>query len=332
MQEEEGSQLRAPISNIQRYSIQDGPGIRTVVFFSGCPLRCPWCQNPETLESRPAVMFNRYECIGCLECVQACAEGATYVTGDGRIEIDRGKCRSCAACLEVCPPKARKVSARSFSIRELLAEILKDDVFFDFTRGGVTFSGGEPTLYADFLLGILKRCKSRRLHTAIETCGYADEERIAEIGCFVDLFLFDIKLFDPQKHKKWIGVDNRRILHNLEQLVKAGKSVVVRIPLIPGVNDDGAEFDSIIRFCADLKGIDTIHIMPFHQIGSSKYESLGKKYDFGGVDEENDAGVKRCVRIAEARGFFVSIGGGEYLQARDAAPQRSKSRYFIFRP
>ncbi len=300
------------------------------MFFAGCPLRCLWCQNPEAMERKPGMVFNRSECIGCLECMAVCRQEATSLGSDGRLIINRQKCRLCGACLESCPSKARKLSAKAYTVAQLLDEIIKDLVFFSQTQGGVTFSGGEPTFQADFLLEILKRCKDRRIHTAIETCGHAEWQVIERLSDHIDLFLYDLKLVNPAKHKTWTGVDNRLILQNLRALAASGRKVIVRIPLIPGVNDDEAEFADMVSFCESLMTVETIHILPFHQLGLSKYESLDKKYAFAEKVEQNEEAVNRCARIATSRGFFVSIGGGEYKKNQHAAARETRPSYFFY--
>ncbi len=266
-----------------------------------------------------------------MECVGVCPQKATFVADDGRMIIDRQKCRLCGACIASCPSKARKFSAKTYTVAQLLDEIIKDIVFFSQTQGGVTFSGGEPTVQADFLLEVLKRCNDQRIHTAIETCGHAELHVIERLGNLVDLFLYDIKLVNPAKHRIWTGVDNRLILQNLQALAASGKKLIVRIPLIPGVNDDEEEFGNIVRFCGGLMTVDTIHILPFHQLGLSKYESLDRKYAFAGKDEQNEQAINRCVQIARSQGFFVSIGGGEYKETHHGTPGGKKPSYFFYR-
>jgi pyruvate formate lyase activating enzyme len=277
------------------------------------------------------MIFNRSECIGCLECVRVCHNKATSVEDDGRMAIDRRKCRLCGACIDICPAKARKLSAQTYTVDQLLKEIIKDNVFFSQTGGGITFSGGEPTIHAEFLMAVLKRCNDLKIHTAIETCGYVEWHVLERLCSLLDLVLYDVKMIDSGRHKTWTGVDNRLILNNLRALAAAGKYVIVRIPLIPGVNDDEEEFGNIVRFCRDLGTIDTLHILPFHQLGSSKYESLDRKYKFAGEAEQSKQVVDRCVQIAKSQGFFISIGGAEYRERKKELSGGNKPIYLIYR-
>jgi pyruvate formate lyase activating enzyme len=316
------------VSNVQRFCVHDGPGIRTVVFLLGCPLSCRWCQNPEALASRPAVMFNPAKCAGCAACVQACAQQANRLDGEGRIRFDRARCLACGRCVASCYFRARELSARAFSVPALLEELLKDRVVFRNSGGGVTLSGGEPLVHAGFAAELLRGCQRREVHTAVETCGAVPWRSFEKVLPVTDLFLYDLKLIDPGKHERWTGMDNRAILRNASALAEAGKRVVVRVPLVPQVNDDEEEFGAIARFAAGLKGVDELHLLPFHQIGSSKYELVGRQYAMRDAPEESDERVARCRQIAEALGLRVSVGGSGFRHEAEAQGAKRRNTFF----
>ena len=307
--ESRGGEPTVQVSNIQRFCVHDGPGIRTVVFFLGCPLRCRWCQNPETLEREPRVMFNAQKCAGCGACAEVCDPQATYRNREGKLQFDRARCTTCGRCVLSCYYKARELSARAYSVRALLEEIEKDSVVFRNSGGGVTLSGGEPMIHPAYAAELLARCRSKGIHTAVETCGAVSWRNFEQVLPFVELFLYDLKLIDSEKHEHWTGVSNRLILENATRLAELGKRIIARVPLIRQVNDDDEEFTSIARFAAGLKNAGELHILPFHQVGSSKYELVGREYGMQDVPEENDLRIERCKQIAEGLGLRVSVGG-----------------------
>jgi pyruvate formate lyase activating enzyme len=297
------------VSAIQRYCLHDGPGIRTTLFFLGCPLRCRWCQNPEALEAEPVLMFNESKCAGCGACIEACPEQANSRGAEGRIRVDRGRCRTCGTCVSACHYAARSPSGGAWTARALLAELLKDRVVFGNSGGGVTLSGGEPLLHAAFVRDLLQGCSLEGIHTAIETCAALPWSNFELVLPFVDLFLCDIKFIDEARHEKWTGASSRLSLENTRRLAALGQRIFVRVPLIPGVNDDEKEFGAIAAFAAEELEVEELHILPFHQIGSSKYDLVGRDYAMREAGEENEVGVERCRRLAEARGLRVSVGG-----------------------
>lgn len=301
------------ISNIQRFSVHDGPGIRTIIFFMGCILRCKWCQNPENLKARPQLMFNRQECISCGECVKVCPEHAIYFNEKGEIQTDREKCKTCGNCAEVCYPEARKICGRSYTVDEVFKEILKDKIFYKNTSGGVTLSGGECTLFTEFVCELLEKCQQGSIHTTVETCGYTKWENIEKIAKFTDLFLYDIKVINPDKHRKWTGVDNSIILDNVYKLAKIGKNIIIRVPLIPSINDDEKEFRKIAEFVNSINGVNILHILPFNQFGKSKYKSLDMKYSLNELKEQNEEAISRCKYIGKQYNLFINIGGSGFV-------------------
>lgn len=307
--------MNGRVTNIQRYSVNDGYGIRTIVFLAGCSMRCAWCQNPETMRAgEPVVMFTGDSCGGCGACLPACPNGAIRQNGKGLV-FDRSLCTSCFACVDVCYFGARKTSAKEMTPDEAFAEVMKDAAFYRRSGGGLTLSGGEPLLQPAFCRELLRRTKEAGFHTAMETAGNVSRQSLAAVVPHTDLFLYDVKLLDEAKHRKATGVSNKAVIANLEFLVETGIETIVRIPLIPDVND-GEEFDRIADFVASHPGLGELHILPYHTLGVSKYEQLGQSYVAAATREENDAEVERCLAYAGARGLRVSVGGAGFAKQR----------------
>lgn len=297
----------AYVSNIQRYSVHDGPGIRTVVFLLGCPLRCKWCQNPENLAARPVLLFDETQCIGCKACVLNCPQGA-ILPQNGSLLPDSTLCQHCFVCADCCYTGARQPAGRERTVEEVYLELMRDAPFFAH-GGGVTLSGGEPMMHPDFCLSLLQKLKAAGLHTAIESCGYAPWEVVEKLSKYLDLFLFDIKAVTPELHRKWTGVDNALILDNLRRLSALGAQIIPRVPLIPGVNDTDEEFGRIVDL-VDSMGMKLLHVLPFHQYGSNKYDLAQIPYEMAEFPEENEERILACIAMAEGRGLTVSRGGG----------------------
>lgn len=271
--------MEALITDIQRFSVDDGPGIRTTVFFKGCNLGCAWCHNPECIDLLPELQFFRDCCTACGQCVPACPAGARAISPkNDRLEYDRSLCTACGGCAAVCPSGAVSVAGRSITADELLAELEKDRPFYETSGGGVTFSGGEPLLQAGFLAGMLDRCRAAGLSTAVDTAGAVAWQTLESIARRTDLVLYDLKAATAQLHQAVTGMDNRLILANLNRLTEGGFNVRVRVPLIPGVNDSGGELDSIIALLTRLAPSLGAEPLACHDYGRSKYAALDRGY------------------------------------------------------
>ena len=294
------------VFNLMRYALHDGPGIRTTVFFKGCPLSCWWCHNPESRRPQPQLMYFRDRCIGCGTCLAACPEHAIG-RRDGGVTTTEA-CRVYGACEPACPADAREIVGRWMRVDDVLAEIEKDRIFYDESGGGVTFSGGEPLMQPEFLEALLLACRARGLHTTVDTCGMASPEILLRIAPVVDLFLFDLKLLDGEQHARYVGVPNDLILTNLELLARGAHPVIVRFPVIPGINDDAAHGARMISFLAGL-GLRRIDLLPYHKIAQDKYHRLQLEYRLEGVEPPSEARMQELAACFERAGFAVRIGG-----------------------
>ena len=262
--EDAGMILKATIFDIERNSYVDGPGIRTTVFFKGCNLRCAWCHNPESQSPKPQMMFYKNKCTGCGKCKEKCPNALE-------------KCELCGKCTIYCPHDAREICGKEYTVDEVMREILKDKVFYENSGGGVTFSGGECMLQIDFLEEILKVCKENGIHTAVDTAGHVPYEYFERILPYTNLFLYDVKCYDSEKHKKYTGVRNELILENLKKLLATGKSVWVRIPIIPTVNDTVEEIQRIKAYISSCGKPEMIELLPYHAMGEHKYAAINRE-------------------------------------------------------
>lgn len=298
------------IFNVQRYSIHDGPGIRTTVFFKGCPLRCLWCHNPESQMAGPELMVWESRCISCGACVQVCPSGAaelssavagSYSDRRGSPIVVKEMCSLCGDCVEVCPAKARELVGKEVTVDYVMKEVLKDRVFYEESGGGVTFSGGEPLMQPAFLRECLEGCKEEGLNTAVDTSGFAPWDSIKAVFPLTDLFLYDIKTVDDAKHRKYVGAPNALVLDNLNRLVSEGACVVARLPLVPGVNTDDSSLRDIGEFL-QRTGLRRIDVLPYHDTAKEKYSRLNRQYALDNVPPASGDD------LARARGILGEFG------------------------
>jgi len=266
------------IFDIQRYSIHDGPGISTIIFFKGCTLDCLWCSNPEGKKPGPDLTWNEHNCIHCEKCEILCPNGAIKETEKGLKIIDRKLCNYCGICDENCYANAMQLCGRYVSADEVISEVKKDTQFYLESGGGVTLSGGEPLAQPEFALKLLKGCKKNNLNTCVETAGHVPWENFESLAKYVDLFLYDIKLIDPIKHQECVGVSNELILENARRLSNINAKLLIRVPVIPEYNDDEENIKIIAQFTRELKSAQGLELLPYHKFGSAKWRRLDQKY------------------------------------------------------
>jgi len=293
------------VFNIQKFSLHDGPGIRTTVFMKGCSLACKWCSNPESMNRNQEIMTYDIRCIGCKKCVEACPIGAIIFTERGR-EIGWNKCDNCLECARVCPAKAIECTGQYMTVDEVAKKVEDDRTFYKNSNGGMTISGGEALVQSKFIRELLKKCRGKGIHTALDTTGNASWEEIERVLEHVDLVLVDIKHTDTEMHKKGTGVGNEIILENVEKIA-ARVRTWIRIPLIPDYNDSESNIKKVAGFASDI-GAEKISVLPYHELGSSKYPKLGRVYPMDGTTPPTEEAVERVRKIIESYGLKVEIG------------------------
>jgi len=296
------------IFNIQRYSVHDGPGIRTTVFLKGCPLRCAWCHNPEGISPRREILVIETRCLGCGECRSVCGHAAE-AAGSGPLPLQVPQCELCGACVEACPADARRLIGEKMSVGQVMEAVLRDRVFFEDSGGGVTLSGGEPLSQPEFLRELLSACRAHGLHTAVDTCGLAPTEQLLGIAPLTDLFLYDLKVIEDSLHTQYTGVSNRQILENLQALGKVHSNIWLRVPLIPGINEGSAALEAAARFASAIPSVRQVSVLPFHATGAKKSERLGRNNNASSFYPPSSDTVAGAVTVFENAGLPARAGG-----------------------
>ncbi|SHH24336.1 pyruvate formate lyase activating enzyme [Asaccharospora irregularis DSM 2635] len=298
------------VINLQKCSLHDGPGIRSTVFFKGCPLECVWCHNPESQSYTKDVLYNEERCSRCGVCISKCPNDAIY-TGETMICLDKDKCTRCGTCIDYCVNNAREIVGKESTIKDIVKEIEKDRMFYEESNGGVTLSGGEVMSQdMDYISQVAKTCQAKGINVAIDTCGYVKFQNFEKVMDHVDLFLYDIKLIDEEKHIKFTGKSNDLVLDNLKKLSERGANISIRIPLIGGVNidDENLEVKKIIEFLKPLN-IKNVHLLPYHSIGKHKYDKLYMKYEGEELFRPSDEKLEEIKKLFEQNNFKTKIGG-----------------------
>lgn len=300
--------LTGVVFDVQRFSVHDGPGIRTTVFLKGCPLACRWCHNPEGMRSAPEILITPDRCVACGACVEACPQGLPSGI-DAGWSGPEDACDACGHCVDACPTGARRLAGRELTVEQLVDEVTRDQVFHERSGGGVTFSGGEPLSQSEFVLACLEELKARSIHTAVDTCGLVDRDALIAAAALTDLFLFDVKHVDEGAHALWMGASNERILTNLEALARVHDVIWVRIPVIPGANDDQRNLRRTAALAASLPGVRRVNLLPYHGHGEYKRERVGgSAAAFGTVPPHPDR-MRDIAMIFEEKGLLTVIGG-----------------------
>ncbi len=300
----------ATVFDIERYATEDGPGIRSVVFFKGCNLRCSWCQNPESHSADPQIMYSRKQCISCGRCVEACHAEAIHDDPLYGFVTDHEKCDLSGKCIDVCFTNSRKIVGRRMPVDEIMEELRKDKSFYDESGGGVTFSGGEPLLQAEAVLYLARSCREEDIDTALETAGFVPWSVIEKIHPWLNLLYFDLKHIDTDTHSQYTGVPIEPILENIRRAGKLFENIVVRIPVVPGVNDLPETQRRMMAFLAGETAVRNVELLPFHRLGLTKYEGLGMRYAMGNVENVQKSDCEPFAEIGRGMGLKIRVGAG----------------------
>lgn len=295
------------IFDIQRFSVHDGPGIRTIVFIKGCPLRCIWCSNPESQHREAQLMYIKRNCIGCKHCIEACPRDA--LSFHPTFNVDYTKCDMCGKCVDVCYSEALSFSGQNQTVEQIVYELNKDNIHYKRSGGGITLSGGEPLSQPNFAVELLKACKEKGWHTAIETTAFTSQNVLDQVLPWLDLVLLDIKHTDDLKHQEFIGQSNEMILSNARYIGQFGVPMIIRVPVVPSFNDEIYEIKDIAAFAKGIKGVKEINLLPYHRMGENKYEYLNYDYRMRGIEPPTKEKMLSLKNIVEETGLICKIGG-----------------------
>lgn len=307
-------ELTGKVFNVQRCSIHDGRGMRTTVFFKGCGLRCVWCANPESIAFNPELSLNVNNCMGCKFCVKHCSAGAVYLNEQEAIEFDRDRCTGCGTCAKLCPTDARKLFGEDYTVDELFSRVYQDRFYFEHSGGGITFSGGEPLLQPEFLLGICKKLKEYGINVAVESCGFADYEKFKPCLDYIDYIFYDLKQMNPEIHKEITGQGNKRILDNLRKISGHGIEICVRTPVIPGFNDCEENIHDTARFVSKLSSVRKYELLAYHKLGINKYRIMGREYK---LEEVAEPTADQMFRLADIANEVLEPAGKKCFYNKD---------------
>ena len=289
------------VSDIQRCSVHDGPGLRTTVFLKGCPLACPWCHNPESQRAIPDTLFDEQKCIQCGACRTACPRGAIDLASP--LRLDREQCDGCGLCAAACPARALTICGQRMPVHVVVQIIERDRPFYETSGGGVTLSGGEPTFQPEFAATLLAKCRSRGIRTAIQTAGWCSPEALESLLRHTNLVLFDLKTMNPEQHQRVLGKPLAPVIARVRQIAESGRRLLVRVPVVPGFNDDGASLDSILSFAAEVT--DQVAFIAYHRLGAAKYRRLGREDPMGHTGEPRPEVLRQAAALAAANGLTV---------------------------
>ncbi len=303
--------VKGKVFNIQHYSIHDGPGIRTTVFINGCPLRCIWCQNPESQSMASSIFYMSEKCTGCGKCVEACPEKAITIV-EGKSVTNRSICKGCGTCAQVCPNEARELMGKEMTAEEVFKEVNSDAIFYQNSGGGVTISGGDPVAQPDFVIAILNMCKDAGLHTALETTGVAPWQVFKRILVYTDMVLYDFKHMDSEEHRKCTGTSNQLALENAKKIIAEFPHItfVARVPVIPGYNDSNENIAETARFITEELGSSIkVHLLPYHKLGTTKYERMEDSGKIIHIEPPTDEHMEQLRQKVESFGLTAVVGG-----------------------
>ena len=299
-------EIKGTVFNIQRFSVQDGPGIRTTVFVKGCPLKCPWCSNPESQKPYPEIAHVDTMCNQCGLCMDACDPKAISLAEKG-IKIDREKCNNCGKCIQVCTRDVLKLFGKEVTVWEVFDEVTKDRLYYHSSKGGVTVSGGEPLNQARFVSALFQRCQEENIHTTLDTSGYGGQRDLEMVLEHTDLVLYDLKLIEPGSHIAIVKASNQHILRNAKLIVERRVPMIVRIPLIPGLTDTEENIEGIANFVRELDGELPVNILPYHRIGMGKYKMLDWEYKLSELKPLSSERLNEIVDYFKSRGLACDI-------------------------